>query len=195
MTIIDSHVHLPSPSSSDFTTASSSVPLTGYILIESNLPTADTDWTPALSELKSMASLLTSSSSEPKPLALVPWAPLPLGPAKLEEYLAQAESEAGPEAWSKVRGFRYLLRDKPKGTGLEEGFVEGLKVLGRKRYVFEIGVDAQSKKGGRARLEEVVEMVGRVNEAVGEEGERARFVLGEFFCLLARGGDDVADLD
>lgn len=50
--------------------------------------------------------------------------------------------------WRKVRGVRYLLQDKPAGTMLKEGFVEGLKWLGREGLVFDLGVDARS--GGLA---------------------------------------------
>ncbi|KAL2264745.1 hypothetical protein VTJ83DRAFT_7255 [Remersonia thermophila] len=184
--LIDSHVHLPSSSTSESpslaeyhtttTTSSSSSslhPLAGVILIGSDHPNDDEP----LRELASMsqAAAAATASSAPKVLALVPSAPFLSGPAKLEEYLAQAEKEAGSEAWKRVRGFRYLLRGGDKaarGAALEEELVEGLKLLGRKGFVVEVALE----RGGRAQLEEVVEMVGRAHEGVAE-GEEVVFVL------------------
>ncbi|KAL1836273.1 hypothetical protein VTJ49DRAFT_5372 [Mycothermus thermophilus] len=178
--LIDSHVHLSPSSTSEppslteyhtttTTTTSSPQPLTGLILIGPDPSNHDTP----LRELASMSQVTTTPA--PKVLALIPNAPLPSDPAKLEEYLAQAEQEAGAEAWKRVRGFRYLLRGGDKavrGAALEEGVVEGLKVLGRRGFVVEVALE----RGGRAQLEEVVEMVGRAHEGVGE-GEEVVFVL------------------
>jgi len=191
--IIDSHIHL-NPSSalptlpwrdpshplhrehsvSDYNSATASPSnLSGFILIEADHSSNDdpNPWTPHLQELSFMSTIANSNSSC---LALIPWAPLPEGAAKLEEYLTAAEKEVGPEAWKKVRGFRFLLQDQPAGTGTSEGFVQALKVLGKKGYVFEVGVDQHRK--GKRQLEEVWEMISRVQEGV-EEGERVSFVL------------------
>jgi L-rhamnono-1,4-lactonase len=62
--------------------------------------------------------------------------------------------------WKKVRGVRYLVQDKPPGTMLEQGFVDGLKWLGSKGFAFDLGVDA--RQGGLWQLREAVEMLGRV---------------------------------
>ncbi|KAI1081292.1 amidohydrolase 2 [Whalleya microplaca] len=105
--------------------------------------------------------------------AIVPWAPLPSGPAVLERYLALAEKEAG-DSWPKVRGFRYLLQDKPAGTMLQDNFIESLRLLGRKGYVFDLGVDQHNR--GRAQLEEVVEMIDRAHDGVPEE-QKVTFII------------------
>lgn len=99
-------------------------------------------------------------------VAYIPWAPLPSGAAVMEKYLDLVKQEAG-ESWPKVRGFRYLLQDKPNGTMLQDKFIESLKLLGRKGFVFDLGVDQHNR--GRTQLEEVVEMIDRAHEGVPED--------------------------
>lgn len=106
--------------------------------------------------------------------AVVPWAPLPLGKEGLVDYLTQAEEIMGKEAWPKVRGFRYLLQDKPPGTGTTDKFIEGLKELGKRGYSFEVGVDVHRR--GRKQLDEALAMVERAHEGV-EESEKVVFIL------------------
>ncbi|KAL7823184.1 hypothetical protein V8C26DRAFT_385643 [Trichoderma gracile] len=106
-------------------------------------------------------------------LAIVPWAPLPAGEAILEKYLARVQEEAG-EAWPKIKGFRYLLQDKPHGTMLEDKFIEGLKYLGKRGFSFEVGIDQHRR--GRRQLEETVEMIGRAHEGVPDE-EKVTFII------------------
>ena len=107
-------------------------------------------------------------------VAAVPWAPLPLGAAALETYLAEAEQIAGPALWRRVRGFRYLVQDKPAGTMVGAGFVEGLRLLGRKGFAFDLGADAHRR--GAGHLAEAVEMVRQAHEGV-PEGERVTVVI------------------
>ncbi|TDZ26652.1 L-rhamnono-gamma-lactonase [Colletotrichum orbiculare MAFF 240422] len=107
-------------------------------------------------------------------LGIVPWAPLPSGPEALERYLARAEEVAGPDVWSKIRGFRYLLQDKPHGTGLTEEFIESLKLLGRRGFVFDMGVD-QHRRGNK-QLDEALEIISRAHESVPED-EKVTFVI------------------
>ncbi|ATY60562.1 amidohydrolase family [Cordyceps militaris] len=106
-------------------------------------------------------------------LAVVPWAPIPSGPAVLERYLARVQDEAG-DAWPKVRGFRYLLQDKPHGTMLEQDFIDALKLLGRRGFVFEIGVDQHRR--GRKQMDELIELVDRVHDGV-PENEKVKLVI------------------
>ncbi|KAK7964935.1 L-rhamnono-gamma-lactonase [Apiospora saccharicola] len=105
--------------------------------------------------------------------AYIPWAPIPSGAAAMEKYLAKAEGAAG-DSWSKVRGFRYLLQDKPDGTALGDGFIESLKLLGRKGYVFDVGVNQHDR--GRIQLEETVEMIDKAHDGVPDE-EKVVFIL------------------
>ncbi|KAF1731268.1 L-rhamnono-gamma-lactonase [Beauveria bassiana] len=106
-------------------------------------------------------------------LGIIPWAPLPSGPAVLERYLKKVEEEAG-DAWPKVKGFRYLLQDKPNGTMLEQDFVDSLKLLGRRGFVFEVGVDHHRR--GRKQLDELIELVDRVHDGVPED-EKVKLVI------------------
>jgi L-rhamnono-1,4-lactonase len=109
-------------------------------------------------------------------LAYIPWAPLPSGPTALERYLKLAEEAAGA-SWPKVRGFRYLLQDKPDGTCLTDDFIDGLKLLGRRGMVFDLGIDQHRR--GRIQLEEAVEMIDRAHEDV-PDGERVVFILSKY---------------
>jgi L-rhamnono-1,4-lactonase len=112
--------------------------------------------------------------------AYIPWAPLPSGPVAMERYIELVKKEAG-ESWPKIRGFRYLLQDKPSGTMLQDDFIESLKLLGRKGLTFDLGVDQHRR--GRAQLEEVVEMIDRAHDGVPEE-EKVIFIISEFTLSL-----------
>ncbi|KAH8671128.1 hypothetical protein BX600DRAFT_434254 [Xylariales sp. PMI_506] len=105
--------------------------------------------------------------------AYIPWAPLPSGPEVLEKYIERVRQEAG-DSWKKVRGFRYLLQDKPDKTCLSDEFIGSLKLLGRKGFVFDLGIDQHRR--GRLQLEEAVEMIDRAHEDVPED-ERVVFIL------------------
>ncbi|KAH6631109.1 hypothetical protein B0J18DRAFT_423160 [Chaetomium sp. MPI-SDFR-AT-0129] len=159
--------------------------VSGFIFVETDRNTnpSTKDFAGPLQEIAWLRRIVTG---QPKPgeghtaddarlcLGIVPFAPLPLGAEALKAYLAQAEEVAGPETWAKVKGFRYLLQDKENGTALGDGFVEGLKVLGEKGFVFEVGIDQHRR--GRVQLEEVVEMIDRAHDGVAED-EKVVFVL------------------
>jgi L-rhamnono-1,4-lactonase len=106
-------------------------------------------------------------------LGIVPWAPLPSGPKVLERYLDRVREEAG-DAWPKIKGFRYLLQDKPHGTMLDDKFIEGVKLLGRRGFAFDVGIDQHRR--GKKQLDEVIEFVDRVHDGVPEE-EKVTLVL------------------
>ncbi|KAG4422871.1 hypothetical protein IFR04_003941 [Cadophora malorum] len=106
-------------------------------------------------------------------LAIIPWAPVPSGGEVLERYLKEVEKHA-EGSFAKIQGFRYLVQDKERGTMLKPGFVDGLKWLGRKGYVFDLGVDQHS--GGKWQLEEAVEMIEKAHEGVPEE-EKVTFII------------------
>ncbi|KAF6816208.1 amidohydrolase [Colletotrichum sojae] len=107
-------------------------------------------------------------------LGIVPWAPLPSGPAALEKYLDHVKEVAGEDVWPKIRGFRYLLQDKPHGTGLTEEFIGSLKLLGRRGFVFDLGVDQHRR--GKQQLDDALEIIARAHEGVPEE-EKVTFVI------------------
>ncbi|CZT08445.1 uncharacterized protein RAG0_13526 [Rhynchosporium agropyri] len=106
-------------------------------------------------------------------LAIIPWAPVPSGEEVLERYVKEVERCAG-ESFGKVKGFRYLMQEKPRGTMLTEEFVSGLKWLGSKGFVFDVGVDQHS--GGKWQLEEAVEMIEKAHEGVPED-EKLTFII------------------
>ena len=110
-------------------------------------------------------------------VACIPWAPVPAGPDVLERYLARAQEATGDAAWRRVRGFRYLLQDKPSGTALQDSFIDALRLLGRKGYVFDLGVNQHER--GRLQLEEAVEMIDRAHDGV-EEDQKVVFILSAF---------------
>jgi len=56
-----------------------------------------------------------------------------------------------------VRGVRYLVQDKPRRTLTEAGFVDGVRWVLERGWVFELGVDVRS--GGMWQLEEAVEVM------------------------------------
>jgi L-rhamnono-1,4-lactonase len=168
-------------------TASSTTTFSGFIFVETDRHNASSqDWSGPLQEIAWMRRLATGTPREGEGhtagdaklcLGFVPWAPVVLGPEKLGEYLEKAEKEAGAETWRLVKGFRYLLQDKENRTALGEGFIQGLKVLGKRGFVFDVGVDQHRR--GRVQLEEVVEMIDRAHDGV-EEGEKVVFILSEF---------------
>lgn len=113
---------------------------------------------------------------------IVPWAPVAAGEEVLGEYIEAVRETClrdggGDESvWKRVKGFRYLLQDKPERTMLDEKFVEGVRLLGRKGLVFDVGVDQHRR--GRSQLEEVVELVERAHEGVKQE-DKVIFILSE----------------
>ncbi len=106
-------------------------------------------------------------------LGIVPWAPLPSGSDAMSTYVQKAADRLG-STWRLVKGFRYLVQNKPAGTMLTEPFIDSLKWMGRNGYAFDLGVDARS--GGLWQLREAVEMIRKAHE--GEpEGRRVTIVI------------------
>jgi len=165
-------------------TASTAGTLRGCIFVEADRAGRDpADWSAPLAELAFLARV---AAGAPRPgqghaaadralcRAIVPWAPVAAGPAKLAEYLRRAREAAGP-AWRRIRGVRYLLQDQPAGAMLAQDFVDGLRLLGRAGLVFDLGVDQHRR--GRAQLEEAVEMIDRAHDGVPED-EKVVFIVG-----------------
>ncbi|KAH0604893.1 uncharacterized protein H6S33_006561 [Morchella sextelata] len=87
---------------------------------------------------------------------IVPWAPMNLGVQALERFwsLLELEGESNKRRKEMLKGFRYLVQDKPKGTILKKEFVDSMEWVWRKGLAVEIGVDVRS--GGIWQLEEAV---------------------------------------
>ncbi|OOF93809.1 hypothetical protein ASPCADRAFT_209056 [Aspergillus carbonarius ITEM 5010] len=162
--------------------------LRGFIFLEtdriSSVDESGRGWYHALDEVSFLTRIITG---EPAPgeghkdvdrelcLGLVPWAPVPGGPAVLEKYMAQVQERTRTEeVFKKVRGVRYLVQDKPRGVMLEADFIEGLKWLGRKQLIFDLGVDA--RQGGLWQLREAAEMMKKVYHAV-EKKDRVKLII------------------
>lgn len=168
----------------------------GFIFLETDrkndLAAGEKDGSGWQHPLEEVAWLKRFATGQPKPgeghtaddaslcAAYIPWAPLPSGAAAMERYINLVKQEAG-ESWPKVKGFRYLLQDKPSGTMLTDKFVESLRLLGRKGLVFDLGVDQHNR--GRAQLEEVVEMIDRAHDGVPED-QRVTFIISECRRLI-----------
>lgn len=165
--------------------------LRGFIFIEtariSAIEESGDGWKHVLDEVSLMARIVRGESIDgeqcryvdyPPCLGIVPWAPVPTGAAVLERYMTRVKEAAGTkDVWKKVRGVRYLVQDKPAGVMLQPEFVDGLKWLGRKGFVFGLGVDA--RQGGLGQLREAVEMMKRVYKGV-DEKEQVVMVIGMF---------------
>ncbi|KAL8688598.1 MAG: hypothetical protein Q9218_005531 [Villophora microphyllina] len=99
-------------------------------------------------------------------IAMVLWAPVPSGAETMQMFAQKAAKRAG-STWQRVKGFRYLVQDKPRGTMLSDGFVDALRWMGRHKYAFDLGVDTRS--GGCWQLDEAIEMISRAHEGLAEE--------------------------
>ncbi|PBP19876.1 amidohydrolase [Diplocarpon rosae] len=123
--------------------------------------------------------------------AIIPWAPVPSGGEVLARYVQEVERHAG-ESFAKIKGFRYLVQDKPRGTMLTPHFIDGLRWLGRAGYVFDLGVD--QRRGGRWQLEEAVLMIERAHEGV-PEAEKVTVICGKLVRVLGALAATLTDTD
>ncbi|CAZ80997.1 unnamed protein product [Tuber melanosporum] len=95
-------------------------------------------------------------------LGIVPWAPMNLGVLAVERFyeLLDVGGEENAEKKGMLKGFRYLVQDKPSGTIGEVKFRESMGWVWKKGLVVEIGVDTRS--GGLWQLEEAVKAIQEV---------------------------------
>ncbi|KAF8247347.1 hypothetical protein K440DRAFT_584688, partial [Wilcoxina mikolae CBS 423.85] len=192
--LIDSHIHLfttadhqnlswMTPSSplrsshtpTEYALSTTSAPVRGYIFVETDrsyplpLTVSPTTLKHPLQEITYALSLYTSSSSSsssPPMVGMIPFAPVPLGSSGMQEWW-DLVLELGPRETidRMIRGVRYLVQDKPRGTMTEEGFVDGLRWVLQRGWVFELGVDVRS--GGVWQLEKAVEVMKTLGEGGG----------------------------
>ncbi|KAL8943166.1 MAG: hypothetical protein Q9216_001220 [Gyalolechia sp. 2 TL-2023] len=101
-------------------------------------------------------------------LGIVLWAPVPSGSEVMSRYVNRAKDRAG-NTWQLVKGFRYLVQDKPPGVMMSNGFIDSLRWMGCNGYTFDLGVDARS--GGLWQLSEAVGMIERAHGGVSEENK------------------------
>ncbi|CAK7201163.1 L-rhamnono-gamma-lactonase [Sporothrix eucalyptigena] len=159
-------------------------PRVGYIFIECDRKNNNgEDWTGPLEEVAFLRRVVeaeaeaatSATSTQARCLAIVPWAPIPSGPEALERYLEKVEETAGPVVWPRIRGFRYLVQDKPHGTMLTDNFVESLRLLGRKGFSFDLGIDQHRR--GRTQMSEAVALVEKLYDPASNTPENEKLKL------------------
>lgn len=91
-------------------------------------------------------------------VALVPWAPVPWG-SKVSNYVAELKKELGSN-FSAIKGFRFLLQDKPSGVMTDPAFISGLKWFQDHDYAFDWGIDIHN--GGSWQFEESISVFQQV---------------------------------
>lgn len=109
--------------------------------------------------------------------AVVLWAPVPLGAQAMSKYYDKIKHRAG-NLCHLVKGFRYLVQDKPSGTMLTNGFVDSLRWMGENGFAFDLGIDVRS--GGLWQLNEAYEMIRRAHAGVSED-KQVRIVISKEF--------------
>ena len=114
-------------------------------------------------------------------LGIIPWAPLPYGSVAMQQYereLCALHSEptaTGIMRPYKVKGFRHLLQDEPRRTMLGARFLESLRWMGRRGYVFECTIDC--REGQLWQLEEAIEMMGKVQRQIIRDEDLVQVVI------------------
>jgi len=204
--VIDSHIHLWPASGSpfgrgygiqDYLATSAGVDVPGFVFIETNRQVGtQADVTQAakqpLDEIKFLRRIVEGHPQDGDRfvanhsrllLGMVPWAPIDRGVKGFEEYMIEAEKAAGPLAWTRVKGFRYLLqsirtKDQFSSLVLSDPVVEILRSFTAKgrNFIFEVGVDQRS--GGVWQLETAADMIQKVRAGV-EEAKKVTFILGK----------------
>ncbi|KAF5718856.1 hypothetical protein FMUND_5024 [Fusarium mundagurra] len=187
------------------TTSESS--LAGFIFIETDrkhdLKSGELDCSGWREPLNELAWIKRIALGQPRPgeghsikdkelcLGIVLWAPLPSTADAMKLYLLKAEEAAG-SAWSKVKGFRYLLQDKPDGTMLQDIFIENTKLLGRRGFTFDVCIDLHRR--GERQIKDLVTFAKLARENVSED-EKVVLVL-DHFCKPDMGDSNPAsDVD
>ncbi|RMZ76018.1 hypothetical protein DV738_g5142, partial [Chaetothyriales sp. CBS 135597] len=159
--------------------------LKGFIFIETDCKSglAEADWQYSLDEVAFLARIaegrpLPNEGHEPADsslvLGVVPWAPIPAGTDALSHYVERAVHAFSSEKRHLIKGFRYLLQDKPRGVALEPSFIQSLRWLGEHGYSFDLGVDARS--AGLHQLDEACRMM----DLVYSTGSNVELIINHF---------------
>ncbi|KAK5103853.1 L-rhamnono-gamma-lactonase [Lithohypha guttulata] len=149
--------------------------LLGFVFVETDRRSGleEDSWEHALAEVDLLRRIRDGSPSEGEghvpedrslALGVVAWAPLGASVKSLEKYLDRLGASRDLQAKDGlVRGFRYLLQDKPQGTALRTEFIDGLLLLEKQgAKSFDLGVDY--RQGGQWQLLEAAEMLRRFYE-------------------------------
>ncbi|CAH6723310.1 L-rhamnono-gamma-lactonase [[Candida] jaroonii] len=88
--------------------------------------------------------------------AVIPWVPMNEGADKVESYIENYKDDSFPY----VKGFRYLLQDKPPQVMTTPQFISSLKYLDDNNFTFDWGIDLRC--GGWWQFEETLEVFQKV---------------------------------
>nr|RBQ95568.1 hypothetical protein FVER53263_20959 [Fusarium verticillioides] len=163
--------------------------LAGFIFVETDrkndLKSGELNGSGWMEPLNELAWIKRIALGQPRPgeghttedkglcLGFVLWAPLPGTADSMKLYLLKAKEAAGL-AWSKVKGFRYLLQDKLEGTMLQDTFIENTKVLGRRGFTFDVCIDMHRR--GQQQIKDLVEFAKLARDNV-PENEKVVLIL------------------
>ena len=170
----------------EYKAATSRAPnLKGFVFLETDRKSGltETEWQNSLDEVAFLARI---AEGRPLPnegheaadsklvLGIIPWAPIPAGPQALANYVDKTLQAFPPDKKTLVKGFRYLIQDKPSRTMLQPAFVDSLHWLGNHGFTFDLGVDARS--AGIHQLEESCQMM----EILYDSGSTLRIIINHF---------------
>lgn len=133
--------------------------LEGYVVIEADAETRDQagpeGWEPSIEECKFF---FESELSRPgsRMLGAMPWAPMVDGKDAVNEYHTQLVHSMAPNG-ALIKGYRYLVQDKPDGRLLLPQFIESFQWLADNDLVFDMGIDAHLR--GFRQFDELEEML------------------------------------
>lgn len=110
-------------------------------------------------------------------LGIVPWAPIAAGAVAMEKYHDRVVRLCGGTdgtGYALIKGFRYLVQDKPEGTMLQPSFVEGLHWLAEHDYTFDLGIDFRS--GGVWQIREACTLL----QQLAQNAPQLRIIVNHF---------------
>lgn len=73
--------------------------------------------------------------------AVIPWVPLIQGRDSVIRYVLKLKNSVGEENFGLIKGFRYLVQDKPDGTMMDDNFIEALNWISSQGFLFDLGID------------------------------------------------------
>ena len=142
--------------------------IAGFVFVEADRKFSlnPVNWTEPVNEFKYALAISRGSVGEGYTVenskllrGFVGWGPIPLGFYGMSQYVTELRElcDSEEELRRVLKGFRYLVQDKPLGTCTTEDFSEGVRWCGQNGYVFDLGVDFQNCR--RPQLEEALQLV------------------------------------
>lgn len=144
--------------------------LLGFVFVETDRIAGlqDSEWDHAIEEVEFLTRIKSGTPIEGEGhtstdknllLGIVAWAPVPASQASLETYLTRLNTTLSScNQQTLLKGYRYLVQDKPLSTQLNPAFIQGLQTLEQSGpQTFDLGVDF--RQGGHHQLLESIEML------------------------------------